>query len=545
MAIDMLAIASFWGVSLAIVNPIGDFPLNDDWSYGLTVKHLIEKGDFRPMGWTSMPLITHALWGSLFCIPAGFSFNALRLSTLTMSLLGVLGAYLLIMNVCQSRWVAAMVALTLGFNPIYYSLSNTFMTDVLFAAITILASVFFVRCLRTDSNLALLTGTTLAVAATLSRQLGISIPLAFAVSMILRRGIAARNIGRAAIPAALCVGALWGFQHWLSATGRLPALYYAQTDQLLHMLADPGTLIRNFAHGTYIVLLYMGWFLSPILLLAWAGVWVCHKKKLIAVLTALVGVMVVRGEVRVLHGSSPLMPVSSNIIDKGGIGPFTLPDTAILNCPLPALPPVFWLVMTTVSLAGAALLITALGMGAIDVAQRARLSRMNDSEAAGIFFLLSAMIYLLPLVVDGFLDRYLLPLIPLLAGSIASISSHFPRITARGSRFAAVMLLGPFLFFSICGTRDYLEWNRVRWKGLNDLMESKQVKAEDIDGGLEFNGLYDPMSVGWVRGDNYLIAFRPVPGYILIKEYNYRHWMPRYAGKVVVLQKNPLEAPKR
>jgi hypothetical protein len=179
---------------------------------------------------------------------------------------------------------------------------------------------------------------------------------------------------------------------------------------------------------------------------------------------------------------------------------------------------------------------------------------MNDRDAAAIFLLLSAMIYLLPFIVGGLLDRYLVPIIPLLAAGIASVSSHFPRINARGSRFAAVTLLGTPVFFSICGTKDYFAWNRVRWKALDDLMESKQAKPEDIDGGFEFNGLYfydskyqeDPKkSWWWIRGDTYLIAFRPVPGYMIIKEYNYRHWLPPYAGKVLVLQKNPLEAPKR
>src|ERR1017187_9031334 len=188
VVIDMLIIAALWCLSLLIVNPIGDFPLNDDWSYGLAVKHLVENGDYRPLGWTAMPLITNVLWASLFCIPAGFSFTALRLSTLTLSFLGLVGCYLLIRDLRQPRWLAVLTTLTLGFNPIYYALSNTFMTDVPYTAITIFAAIFFARSLRTGSDFALAVGTTLAVAATLSRQLGISVPLGFAVSLILKCG---------------------------------------------------------------------------------------------------------------------------------------------------------------------------------------------------------------------------------------------------------------------------------------------------------------------------------------------------------------------
>src|SRR5712692_2220691 len=110
--VDMLIIASLWCATLIIVNPIGNFPLNDDWSYGLTVKHFLESGDFRPTGWTGMPLLTNVLWGSLFCIARGFSFTAQRLSTLTLSLVGILGVYILMRDVGQRRWLAVTTALT-------------------------------------------------------------------------------------------------------------------------------------------------------------------------------------------------------------------------------------------------------------------------------------------------------------------------------------------------------------------------------------------------------------------------------------------------
>jgi hypothetical protein len=78
-------------------------------------------------------------------------------------------------------------------------------------------------------------------------------------------------------------------------------------------------------------------------------------------------------------------------------------------------------------------------------------------------------------------------------------------------------------------------------------MESKHVKAEDIDGGFEFNGWYmydsqyksDPKkSWWWVQGDTYRIGFGSMPGYTVIKEYSYLHWMPPHAGKIVVLKEN-------
>jgi len=557
VVIDMLIIGSLWCVSLFIVNPFGNFPLHDDWSFGLTVKHLIENGEFRPTGWVSMPLITNVLWGSLFCIPSGFSFTALRLSTLTLSLVGILGGYLLIRDLRQPRWLAAIAALTLGFNPIYYALSNTFMTDVPYTAITILSAVFFARNLRTGSDLDLLIGTTLAVVATLSRHLAISVPLAFAVSLILTRGFTNRNILRTAIPLVLCLCALLVFQQWLTASGRLPSLYHAKTERLLHLLANPEALVMSLAIHTYAGLLYLGLFLLPVLIFTVADILRFHRKTLALTITMIA--LLTTGKMILNRSGLPLMPVHYDVLIKSGIGPLFLHDTFVLHLNhVPALPMGFWIVTTALSLLGAAFLIAVLGVRAINVVQRLQSgSKISDNEAVGIFLFFSAMIYLLPLLVGGFFDRYLVPAIPFLVAGIAGVSGHFPSkfpCQHKAFRLAAAVILAAFSLFAICGTRDYLAWNRVRWEALHDLMENKHVNAEDIDGGFEFNGLYlynplylkDPRkSWWWVQRDTYLVGFGNVPGYKVIKEYSYPHWMPPHVQKVVVLQQDPQPTQKK
>jgi len=557
-AIDMLAIAFFWCISLIIVNPTGNFPLNDDWSFGIAVRHLIEDGDFRPTGWTSMPLISQVLWGAIFCIPAGFSFDALRLSTLTLSLLGILGAYLLMRELRQPRWLAVMVALTLGFNPIYYALSNTFMTDIPFTAILILASLFFLRSLRTGSDIDLLLGTTLAVAATLCRQLGVSVPLAFAVSLLLKRGVTSRYVMRAVIPSAVCIGSLFAFGQWLAVTGRLPELYYTHLETMLHMLTNPKMLITEFATRTCVDLLYLGWFLSPLLIFALPNIWVSHRNKAIVVRPALLMAAMVLLSLTLFlwdRGRLSPMPIGENIITTSGIGPLTLHDTYLMHLNhMPSLPSSFWLVMTAISLIGGAFLATAMGVTAINLVPRLWPAKMNDNQAATTFLLLSATIYMLPLLIAGFFDRYLVPAIPFLAAAIASSSAQPPRTCTGVRPFVAAVLIGVFFVFAICGTRDYLAWNRVRWVALDDLMESRRAEPEDIDGGFEFNELHrhDPhhnlepeKSQCRVKRDTYMIAFGRIPGYTVIKEYSYRHWMPPHNGYVVVLKKDPQDTGKR
>lgn len=545
--IDMLIISSLWCLSLFIVNPLGNFPLNDDWSFGLMVKQFMENGDFRVSGWTYMTLLTNVIWGSLFCLPAGFSFTFLRISTLVLALFGILGVYLMVRDMRQPRWLAVMASLILGFNPIYYALSNTFMTDVPATAIMILAAVFFARNLTTGSNLNLFIGTMLAIAAVFSRQLAFCVPLAFSIALIIKHGFTKRNILRAAIPVVLCLGLLIVFHHWLAVSGRLPEVYYKNAEILFYAFHNPEVILWWLIYNSFVSLVYLGLFLLPFLIFAAVDVLKARRTLMIAVIIFSIGITAL------LYNINFLMPMSDNILIKSGIGPITLRDNFYLHINnVPELPVIFWFAITAMGLLGAVFLITILVARIIDLWRRRRLGgKLSKNEYVGIFFLLSAIIYLGPIFLIAPYDRYLLQMIPVFTLGIIGISGQFPEFSlinmTKGLRFAVVALLVAGALLSVAGTRDYLAWNRLRWTALNDLMKNSHVHADEIDGGFEFNGLYmyDPYykkvpekSNWWVQGDTYQIGMGSVPGYKIIKEYSYSHWLPPHAGKVVVLQKN-------
>jgi 4-amino-4-deoxy-L-arabinose transferase-like glycosyltransferase len=545
---DALSIAFLFCVTLVVTNPMGDFPLNDDWAFGRTVKDVIEQGEFRPSEWQAMPLLTHALWGSLFCLPAGFSFSALRLSTLTLSLGGVLATYFLMREMCQSRWLAVLASLTLAFSPVYYALSHTFMSDVPYTAMTVMSLFFFVRNLKTDSDCALLLGALLAVAATLSRQIGVAVPLAFAAAFILKNGVTKRNLARAAMPPVVCMGALLGFQHWLSATGRMPAPYVAQNHLFFHALANPRTVLVLLKNA-YLAALYLGLFLLPVLIFVFGAIRESHRKQIGRLFTfSAAATMMGAVTLAVLKPNNPLLtPNVGNILVESGIGPLLLRDAHELQLNVLALPASLWVAVTAASLMGAALLFTALGLSALHLAPKWRPGAIGSQDAAGAFLLLGAMIYLFPLLVSGFFDRYLIPAMPFLSAGLAGVLWAVPRTTTKACRFTAAALLCAFAYYAVCGTRDYLTWNRLRWVALRDLMENKHVKPEDIDGGFEFNGwyMYDPRynvdpkkSWWWVRGDTYQIGFGSAPGCAVIKEYSYFQWLPPHRRTIVELRKN-------
>jgi hypothetical protein len=207
--------------------------------------------------------------------------------------------------------------------------------------------------------------------------------------------------------------------------------------------------------------------------------------------------------------------------------------------------------VTLVSVCGAGCVVAVVSVLAVRVVSKVRRGNVTDDEVAGIFLLLSGLIYLVPLLVLSFMDRYLIALIPLLAVGIACLRDDPPGgevVGGRLLRLSAISVLVSFSLFAIGGTRDYQTWNQLRWDAVQDLVGSGTAHLGDIDGGLEVNGwyMYDPnyqyapnKSWWWVRGDSYRISFGNMPGYRILKEYRYYRLIPPHAERVLALQKNP------
>ena len=137
-----------WVLAIVLVNPSGNFPINDDWSYADTVRRLVERGEWQLNPWTSMPLGTQVVWGWLFSQPAGFSFNALRMSTLVLAWAATLGIYALLRIAGVGPLVAWLSAATLAVCPVFFPLAFTFMTDVPALALGVWALVCVLKYIQ-------------------------------------------------------------------------------------------------------------------------------------------------------------------------------------------------------------------------------------------------------------------------------------------------------------------------------------------------------------------------------------------------------------
>jgi hypothetical protein len=130
-------------------------------------------------------------------------------------------------------------AATLAFGPIYFALSFTFMTDVPFTAVAPLSSWLLLRGLRRGGRAEIIAGLALAMAAILIRQIGLAIPIAFALAYVVKRGLGFRRVIEAIIPVTAGFAVQTAYQGWLHWLDRVPATFGAQVATIRMQLSLP------------------------------------------------------------------------------------------------------------------------------------------------------------------------------------------------------------------------------------------------------------------------------------------------------------------
>jgi hypothetical protein len=530
-----------------LVQPVGNFPLSDDWCYGRVVHSLVEQGSLRFPKWGAPTLIAQALWGAIFCMPFGFSFTALRMSTLVLGLVGVLATYYMLREI-KAAWVLAVTgSVLIATNPLYFVLSNSFMTDVPFYAFAMLSVLFFIRGIKRESTSNLFGATVLACAATLTRQIGVLIPVCFAIAFAFKNGLNKKTLFRALLPAlvVLIVHISYTKLIELLAIGSSHAFRH-KTGMLLSSLVHPSLeSFGSFINISIYSALYLGLFLLPLLLIKIAAGWpVLTRRKKVTIVSISSVVFVLTILFLVLKGR--IMPVAGNVLYDIGLGPPLLHDTYILKLPhLPRAPIFVWLAVTFAAITGASLLTENVISVISSLLSRRKLCSNSTNEQWLIAFFLSFCVFYSMLIgLTRLFDRYLLFLIPMLM-AIMSCSTEYTEFRINRRICSVVFcIIAVFVLFTVAGTHDYLAWNKARWKALDYLVEERQIFPRRIDGGFEFNGWHQnpdsptkPIREWWVYEDDYIISFGPVPGYEEVKSYSYSRWLPIGRGNIVILRK--------
>ena len=545
--LDLVALSCLWVLLALIINPVGEFPLNDDWSYSRAVLSLIEHGNLQLTGFTSMPLIAQVLWGALFCLPFGFSFTALRLSTLVLGLVGIFATYGLFREIKADRTIALMATMMIAINPLYFQLSFTFMTDIPFFTVSMLSFLFILRGVSKGRNVDLYIGFLFSSVAILIRQLGIVIPLSFAMAYLIKNGLNRKTFQTALVPTIISIAILMGYQVLLRATIGLPSLYNRSYEPILESATGFLQVLIVLIDRFLVALVYLGLFTLPFTIIlsisSWRMASAKNRRLLVGTSTGLF--VIVMGW---LLWKDRTMPLTGNILFDIGLGPALLRDVYLLGLPhLPSAPKAFWLVVTAVSVFGGVLIIQHLFLAATQIGTKLITSESVNNSFPMIFSFSAFTLYSVLIGLAGFLDRYLIWILPLLViFTLAEANPIRLQMTDFSFAIASVLLL-VYGLFTLGATHDYLSWNRARWNALYDLMEQDHISYKNIDGGFEFNGwyAYDPKyrmspqkSWWWVDNDEYIVSFGPIIGYSELKRYPYNRWIPFGQDNIFVLSRH-------
>lgn len=529
--LPLAALTGIWILAIALVNPAGNFPLNDDFAFARMVLNMLGQGRLVFDSWPAMTLLTHVLWGAGFCKLSGFSFVVLRFSTLVLAWVGLVAVFFLGRELGQGRMLSALVAAIVMFSPFYFLLSFSFMTDVPFFTWCVLSTLFYGKALRTGLLLPVLAGTSFALVATFSRQLGLMLPLSFGVAWLLREKLSLRACLTALAPAILTAALLLCYTRWLAATQE-PMENFGSPDKLLKRVGSPNFWAVSFER-IGILMAYLGAFLLPLSLALLPSL--RHLFSLLKKWWFLLALSLLLCTFTAAWSRLPW----GNLLYNFGLGPKLLKDGYFFLNLKPVLP-IWGVNLLKITGFSAALLFLFLKNAN---PPRPFLQNLRHQPFV-VFACVNLALYLGFLLLDiYFFDRYFFQMLPFLLVVVLSGRRFFLKKNRLQLALAALALLA---IFSISATHDYLAWNRTRWLALDFLQKEKNVSPSRIDGGFEFNGWHKPgeldyhsaKSWWWVDRDDYAVTFGQLDGFSKEKGFPYLRWLPPGTDSIYILKRN-------
>lgn len=529
----LLLLLVFWGLGIVVVGPHGDFPLNDDWAYARSVYSIVEEGQLTLNNWPAMTLIAQIGIGAIYCSLFDFSFEALRWSTLVNSFLCICFFYFLLRKFVGVP-TALFVSLLVFFNPLFFSLSFTFMTEVHFLMALIGSLFFFSKYVESSKYSYLLWGTFFSVIATLIRQPGLLAPLSFGIILFLREKTILRRIAML-LPFLTTFLCLKIYYYWLGTA--FPENYKVGGFQdLIYSLltVEPRDLIGRIVN----LFLNPGLFLFPLIIFLLPSMnWKALRSKV-------PGLCIILFLSIFLAVHLNFFP-AGNVFYNLGLGPKLIKGIEwSQNNVYPRLSNDIWKTLDYGSLLGTiGMFLLLIGNTGLEI--RPLFRRKNISHKTLIKWSISlfcCFYFLVTILMSSKFDRYALPLIPCIALLI------LPQKTRFSGRYIVfpILCLIIMALFSMAATHDYLSWNRARKVAFNYLNEAEQIPPTFIDAGFEINGWlqagpdgFDGTGKSWwfVTEDDYVLAFDKLNGFKKWKAFPFRTLLPIETDSFLLLKK--------
>jgi hypothetical protein len=525
-------------VGLFVVGqPFGNFPLNDDWAYALTVKWLVDDHVFKLSNWIVPNLLPQSLLGWLCASLFGHSFSALRLLTEFVSLMTSFVAFRFLRSCGIDRRRSFLATVALICLPWWQALSNSYMSDMYGLTFALVAAFYLVRQLLRPSGHALALGIAFCAISMLQRQTALVVPSAFALAWVCSRNM--RSAGSwvvALAPLLVTIGAQELYHGYLAGGPGIPEASIATLGRIWPMTRDLLT-----AHDGS-----LAWFLANLAQMSgYLGIFIVFPAA--AGFSGRPGLAWTVFAVAVLAATLSLgwLPPyrDNNVLDAAGIGPFTIGNAMEHAAPIDRTKGMFWTVAALLASIGIAVL-------AATIVRTVRMlgSCCRRRRAVLIFLSTLILMFLVPLAITDYSDRYFLFVFPFV------LAWHFVANRRRGVELPGARLalgLIPVVaigLLSAMAVHDYFAWNRARWADLAYAEERLGANALTMDGGFEYNGYHNfeararlPRAPGkswwWVDDDRYLVSFEQKPGYRTIRQEAVGAYFSRIPRRVFLEQR--------
>jgi hypothetical protein len=522
-----------------IVNPLGEFPLNDDWSYTKTAKILLEKGDLNLGAFCAMTLVSHVAWGFLFIKSLGFSFFALRLSSLVSSLIGLLILNKLVFSISKNHLIAFIASLTLLLNPIYFNLSNTYMTDINFNTLMLVAFYFAWQFFETRKSIYFVLVFVLSALLVLCRQFGIVFPFCFALACLFSGEKKWLNFSYAILGSLIVFGIFKWYESFLHRMLPEYASYITTSNKISITDSDlTDRIIFNLSNRFNSIVLVMLVYAAPLAILFYRSLFSTIKPLVILIITIL-------NVLLITYCFTSTNFLFGNIFMTMTVGPDTFFDNghAFLQEEIPgSAGDIFKITVFYLKLFFATIVTTVISLALFKaIKDKSSFSPFGWKPFGLLLFLVASAYLLLLFTPDSFFDRYTLSLI---TASIIGIS-FIPHSNFVKARYSVPLLL-IFAYAAVMGTKDYFTLNKTRWEAVNLVKKETNASIRKINAGFEVNCWDDGSEIWWanyldLKEYDYLIQYNNAPSFVPYKTFEFQRYFPYKKDRLTIFVRDTIK----
>jgi hypothetical protein len=482
--------ASVTAASVLASWPFAEMGFVDDWSYVKTAFVFARTGHIVYNGWATAMLGWAIPWAALFIKLFGFSFTAVRLSTLPLAMLSVYLLHASLVRFGITARNAIVGALTLGLSPLFLPLAASYMTDIACLFCILLCLYLCQRALAAHSDRATILW--LACAALTNIAGGTVRQIAWLGTLVMVPSTAWVLRRRAGVKRTACLLWIGSVLSVLACMRWFERQPYALPEKIAQGPVT-GTMLGHMLAELLKALLCLALVTFPIL-----AAWIPTPRSLSrSALTRIGCILVAMGAASIVLGNRGslehrIMPWLGHVI--GTLSIFSSTGEMLGSRPV---------TLTLPMRVGLSLVVMA-AMLALVEQMLAKPRRRNFSRAASLHealwilgpFAISYVVFLLPRALYSVVyDRYLLGLMPL---AIIMLLVLHQRWVAERLPAVTVAALSLFALYAIAGTHDWFALNRARAAGVAQIHASG-VPATSIQGGFDYDGWTQIEAAGYIN----------------------------------------------